>query len=139
MFLHLSVILFTRGAGVSVQGGFCPGGSCPRWSLSRGALSRGSLSRWSLSRGRGLCPGGLFLGEGSLSSWSLSSWSLSRGRRLCPEGRGLSLGEGSLSWRVSVQGSLCQGPPPRMVTCGATAGADLWGDALFYKFHQKSH
>ena len=49
MFLHLSVILFTRGSlsrGVSVQRGLCPVGS-----LSRGSLKRESLKRESLSMG----------------------------------------------------------------------------------------
>ena len=131
MFLHLSVILFTRrGEG----GGLCPGkflyggGSCPRWSLSRGVSvqvvsgggvfvqvvsvqGEGSLSRWSLSRGRGLCPvgerglcpGGLFLGEGSLSSWSLSGEDVSV-QVVSVQGDLVSVrGEGSLSRGVSVR------------------------------------
>ena len=69
MFLHLSVILFTRGGGrgrgslsreVSVRGR-----SCPRWSLSRGVSVWGRVSVQVVSFwGRGLCPGGLFLGGG---------------------------------------------------------------------------
>ena len=96
MFLHLCVILFTRG--VSVQGGLCPGGLypgmvsvqgvsvqrgvgisvegealCPRRSLSRGSISGGSLSKG------GLCP------RRSLSRGSISGGSLSQGG-LCPGG-----------------------------------------------------
>ena len=71
MFLHLSLIQFTRGAsvqrrslcrgGVSVCGGLCLGG----WGVLSGGLSpEGSLSRGSLSLG-GLCPGGLCLVGGT--------------------------------------------------------------------------
>ena len=92
MFLHLSVILFTRG-GESLSRG--------EGSLSRG---EGSLSRGegSLSRGEG----SLSRGEGSLSGGG----SLSRGRGLCPAWWGLCPGGG-----VSVQGDPCA------VKCGQYA------------------
>ena len=92
MFLHLSVVLFTRGRrslsrGVSIKGSLCPGGLCPGRSLSQ-MLCPG-----------GLCPGGS-LSRGSLSRGSLSSLVSVKGG-LCPGG---SLG-------VSIQRGLCQGDP----------------------------
>ena len=78
MFLHLSVILFTRGGGGEGGG---------RGSLSREVSVRGGVLSQVVSVQGGLCPDGLFLGEGSLS----------RGRGLCPGG--LFLGGGvSVQW-----------------------------------------
>ena len=91
MFLHLSVILFTRGShcpnsyhrshdhGVSVQGDLCSGegGLCLVGSLSRG---------WVSVQGVGLCSGGGSLFRGWVSVQGVSVWghrclgrSLSRG------------------------------------------------------------
>ena len=69
---------------------------------------------------RGLCPGGLFLGEGSLSSWSLSSWSLSS----------WSLSGGDVSVQVvSVQGGsgLCSGGGVSVQGRGLCPGESLSG------------
>ena len=84
MFLHLSVILFTR---VSAQGSPYPGGS-----LSRGSLYPGR----SLSRGV------------SVQGVSIQGVSVQWGRS---QGRGVSIQGGSLSRGVSVQGSLSGRPP----------------------------
>ena len=91
MFLHLCVILFTRGISVPT----CTTGHMTRGSLSRGSLCGRSLSGGSLSRGLYLgvsvqgvsvCPGGSLSGMGSVQG------------ALCP-------------------GGLCQGDP-RMITHG---------------------
>ena len=77
MFLHLPVILFTRGGvsdwGVSVQGGLCPGG---QGSLSGGVFVQRGLSRLGKSlpgvAGGGLCPRGLSVQGGLCPGRSLS-------------------------------------------------------------------
>ena len=88
IFLHLCVILFKGGGGISVpacttahmtrgDGGLCLGGS-----LSRGCLSRESLSRESLSMGD------LSLGAGVSLSREISVWGVAvhGGEGLCPWG-----------------------------------------------------
>ena len=108
MFLHLSVILFTRGGslsrwrvsfqGVSVWGrSLSGGGPCPS-----GVSVRGSLSG-------GLCPGVSVQGVSIQGSPVRGGSALTGGGGLC------------LGW-VSVQGDLSGSPPRRRtVTCGRYA------------------
>ena len=80
----------------------------------------GSLSRWGVSVQGSLCPGGLCLGG------SLSGKSLSREGGLCPWG--LCLGV-SVQGGLCLEGGLCQGDPPHMVTSGQYAS--YWNAFLF--------
>ena len=101
MFLHLCVILFTRG-----------GGSVP--ACTTGHMTRGVFVRGSLCRG-GLCPGS-FLSGGSSSGGRMVSdqWGVCLGGSLCP------------GW-VSVQGGFCLGGLRPGGECSLTRGVSVWG------------
>ena len=81
MSLHLSVILFTGGGGVSVRGGLCLGGSLSERSLSC------VVSVWGGGLYSGvLCPGGLCPGGVSVQEW-LPCPGVCVQRGLCQGGR----------------------------------------------------
>ena len=140
IFLHVCVILFTRGGclkgGVCLEGGVClPGGGVSAW--RGGVCLEGGVSAW-----RGVClPGGGCLPEGGVCLegglfWGGSSKFFFGGGEVCLEGGSFLRGEGRSAWR----GVFFWGGSSKFFFGGVSPGiwstfgqyASFWNAFLFY-------